>query len=457
MAKNIENITDYRKGNSFISGDFLLYAGSNVTCATAESIILSIPSIPQFISEELAPNPPIVTDIYGCTDPAATNYNPYATANDGTCFYGITGCTDPAAENYNPNANIPTPCNFIGTLDAYIGFTSATGAYDEYHIIHDLKYTNDIMTLDYSNGFDDKFSYNGTAFLDIGGNTKGQPASGSYNGFDYTGISTPGNRPRSAVMTNPWGTGSIFYIPGVTFRNNIKEEAHNFSVEYSFTITPDVNGSAIVADGICFVVQAVNYGVGGGGGSIGYGGLVNSFAVKHDTFYNISPEIEESISLTPYGYLNKEQFSNYVGIVQNGDIFGNGDSYVSCSTLPGINGNFVYSDGHRTYVWVDYINGSWYVYLSKTNSKPSTPLINGYYMPLVGNIFTDQPIIVPNDNISNIIVDSIGTLRTSATRPNDNIFSIIVDSGGTLNTTVINPSFYISNIIVDRGGYFNII
>jgi hypothetical protein len=44
--------------------------------------------------------------IYGCTDPAATNYNPSATNNDGSCIYTpiVFGCTDPAANNYNPLA-----------------------------------------------------------------------------------------------------------------------------------------------------------------------------------------------------------------------------------------------------------------------------------------------------------------------------------------------------------------
>jgi len=43
---------------------------------------------------------------YGCTDPAAANFNPLATTDDGSCFYPCTdcGCTDPAAVNYDPSA-----------------------------------------------------------------------------------------------------------------------------------------------------------------------------------------------------------------------------------------------------------------------------------------------------------------------------------------------------------------
>ncbi|KPJ54804.1 hypothetical protein AMJ47_03050 [Parcubacteria bacterium DG_72] len=44
--------------------------------------------------------------ILGCTDPAALNYNPEATVDDGTCIYEIPGCTEPAALNYNPQATV---------------------------------------------------------------------------------------------------------------------------------------------------------------------------------------------------------------------------------------------------------------------------------------------------------------------------------------------------------------
>jgi hypothetical protein len=50
--------------------------------------------------------------IPGCTDPSASNYNPNATVNDGSCSYPppppppIPGCTDPNASNYNPNATV---------------------------------------------------------------------------------------------------------------------------------------------------------------------------------------------------------------------------------------------------------------------------------------------------------------------------------------------------------------
>ena len=51
----------------------------------------------------------------GCTDISAVNHNPLATIDDGSCLYGIEGCTNAQAINYDPNATIDdgscyTPC-----------------------------------------------------------------------------------------------------------------------------------------------------------------------------------------------------------------------------------------------------------------------------------------------------------------------------------------------------------
>lgn len=51
-------------------------------------------------------------DVLGCIDSKASNYNPLATKDDGSCQYTpppdvvVRGCTDPTARNYNSNATL---------------------------------------------------------------------------------------------------------------------------------------------------------------------------------------------------------------------------------------------------------------------------------------------------------------------------------------------------------------
>ena len=46
-------------------------------------------------------------EVLGCTDPEALNFNPEATEDDGSCeFEGVGGCTDAGACNFNPDATV---------------------------------------------------------------------------------------------------------------------------------------------------------------------------------------------------------------------------------------------------------------------------------------------------------------------------------------------------------------
>ncbi len=67
------------------------------------------------------------TDVLGCTNPKATNYNPLATKDDGGCVFPPTevpGCMEPEATNYNPLATVddgsctfPQPTDVLGCTD----------------------------------------------------------------------------------------------------------------------------------------------------------------------------------------------------------------------------------------------------------------------------------------------------------------------------------------------------
>ena len=52
--------------------------------------------------------------IPGCTDPNATNYDPLANYDDGSCTY-ISGCTNTLADNYDPLAYLDDgSCTYTG-------------------------------------------------------------------------------------------------------------------------------------------------------------------------------------------------------------------------------------------------------------------------------------------------------------------------------------------------------
>ena len=45
-------------------------------------------------------------DVRGCTDSTAINFDPDANIDNGTCIYPVYGCTDPRASNYDPLATV---------------------------------------------------------------------------------------------------------------------------------------------------------------------------------------------------------------------------------------------------------------------------------------------------------------------------------------------------------------
>ena len=65
--------------------------------------------------------PPVT---YGCTDPLAVNYDPSATSDDGSCIYCVYGCTDPTATNYDASAT----CDDGSCIPCVYGCTDATAS-----------------------------------------------------------------------------------------------------------------------------------------------------------------------------------------------------------------------------------------------------------------------------------------------------------------------------------------
>ena len=70
-----------------------------------------------------------VTEILGCTNASADNFNEDATTDDGSCV--ITGCMDASADNFNASANNAGDCYYSGCTNA-----SACN-YDPIHNVED--------------------------------------------------------------------------------------------------------------------------------------------------------------------------------------------------------------------------------------------------------------------------------------------------------------------------------
>lgn len=69
------------------------------------------------------------TDVPGCNDVSASNYNSVATINDGSCIY--PGCSNLLADNYNPIVNFEDgSCIIGGCLDPAAANYDATADYD---------------------------------------------------------------------------------------------------------------------------------------------------------------------------------------------------------------------------------------------------------------------------------------------------------------------------------------
>lgn len=69
----------------------------------------------------------------GCTDSTATNYDPEATKDDGSCQYAaapIKGCMDPTASNYDPKATVEdnSTCTYAASSSELLSFKVSSSA-----------------------------------------------------------------------------------------------------------------------------------------------------------------------------------------------------------------------------------------------------------------------------------------------------------------------------------------
>jgi hypothetical protein len=78
---------------------------------------------------------------YGCTDINADNFDAYATRDDGSCY--ISGCTDPDAVNYNPDANLnDNDCQYAVSYGFWWGEDLATALVNDLDVTSVKFYSN---------------------------------------------------------------------------------------------------------------------------------------------------------------------------------------------------------------------------------------------------------------------------------------------------------------------------
>ena len=180
----------------------------------------------------------VVVDSLGCTDPNASNYNPNAFVDDGSCYYDVvSGCMDAEALNYNPNAieddgscEYPIDCEGLTGLvidmsdsygDGWNGnelnvngqiFTIETGSEGSATACYDPAAGCIDVTCDYGS-WQSEVSW---TISDIDGNvllSGGAPFAGAFGGVDCGPIS--GCTDPSAVNYNELATdddGSCEYV-----------------------------------------------------------------------------------------------------------------------------------------------------------------------------------------------------------------------------------------------------
>ena len=100
LSPDVGDIVNFNPASTNTSGNCWEYMGTNTLPALGMQNI-AVVSPASYADCTTCLNP----GTGGCTDITATNYNPSATFDDGSCTYS-SGCTDPTATNYNPTATL---------------------------------------------------------------------------------------------------------------------------------------------------------------------------------------------------------------------------------------------------------------------------------------------------------------------------------------------------------------
>ena len=147
--------------------------------------------------------------ISGCTDPTATNYDPNATQDDGSCVPPILGCMDNTTLTYDGSMQSPNSGNLALAATNYAG--PGSGTVPEANTPCNTSYDNDCCNYIMPT-FSHWYGVDPSEFLATGG-TKLKAV------WDITGIPQFNDTSMSFGFSNAWGGSSVGYFTSTSIVN----------------------------------------------------------------------------------------------------------------------------------------------------------------------------------------------------------------------------------------------